>query len=90
MPYISATDQAKLAELTGKIVSTPINAAGDLNFLITQLLIQYMAGHEHRYQAMNDVVGALTSAQVEFIRRVVTPYENKKKNKKPKNNKQNH
>jgi hypothetical protein len=32
----------------------------------------------YNYQTLNDVMGALAGAQMEFYRKVVAPYENKK------------
>jgi len=77
MPYIKK-DARKF--LTPK--SAPLNA-GELNFAITALCIEYLqARKEHngewRYQELNDVLGALEGAKLEFYRRVAVPYEQKK------------
>jgi len=57
----------------------PIDAEtpGELNYVITKLLIDYVGG-EVSYQSINDVVGALEGAKLEFYRRVASPYEDKK------------
>lgn len=52
--------------------------AGELNFAITQLLVQYLRVKGTRYTTFNDIVGALEGAKLEFYRRVVGPYETQK------------
>ena len=37
-----------------------------------------MMEHPLTYQTMNDIIGALEGAKLEFYRRVVVPYENDK------------
>lgn len=51
---------------------------GQLNFLLTQTVIQYMDSKGLSYQTINDVVGALEGAKLEFYRRVAAPYESAK------------
>lgn len=51
--------------------------AGELNYTITTLLIDYFGNH-HNYQGINDILGALEGAKLEFYRRVAVPYENGK------------
>ncbi len=53
--------------------------AGELNFAITSLLIHYMQEQAYSYKNMNDVLGALEGAKLEFYRRVVAPYEDIKR-----------
>jgi hypothetical protein len=50
---------------------------GELNFMITQIVSTYW-GQEQDYRAINDVLGALEGAKLEFYRRVAVPYEDKK------------
>lgn len=72
MPYISHADQIDLE--CGKVLETP----GELNYLITMMLQDYLNVKGKTYTAMNDVVGVLESAKLEFYRRVVVPYEKDK------------
>ena len=53
----------------------PMNA-GELNFKITDLLIDYL-GDNYNYQKINDVMGALEGAKLEMYRRLAAPYEDK-------------
>lgn len=72
MPYITQ----KQREMLFKGVA-PENP-GQLNYLITNLVIDYVMEVGLSYQAINDVSGALTEAAAEFRRRVTVPYENRK------------
>lgn len=49
--------------------------AGDLNYLFTDIIAKYIHPVDTNYQRLNDVIGALESAKLEFYRRVVVPYE---------------
>lgn len=63
---------------------TPINLgdipqnSGELNYKITCMLIDYYYAHGKRYLQINDVLGALEGAKLEFYRRVAAPYEDEK------------
>jgi hypothetical protein len=72
MPYIEKLKRHILTN-GGK----PMNS-GELNFLITTLVREYWLAHGPKYQAINDIVGALESAKAEFQRRVVGAYEDQK------------
>lgn len=71
MPYIEPTDRTR-AELLPR---TP----GELNFAITKIIGDYVALKGVTYTFMNDCLGALEGAKLEFYRRVVTPYEDAKR-----------
>lgn len=69
MPYITKAARDELA--TGCVTA---RNAGELNYQITNLLVQYTrAGLT--YQIINDCLGALEGAKAEFYRRVAVPYE---------------
>lgn len=72
MPYIHphAKERLQLGE--------PTLGAGELNYLLTELCLEYMEDHDEGYATLNDIVGALELCKMEFNRRVVTPYEDKK------------
>jgi hypothetical protein len=74
MPYLTQTRKQELEK--GQI---PFNA-GDLNYCFTKLIIQYATtGGPLRYSTINDILGALEGAKLEFYRRIVVPYEEKKR-----------
>lgn len=51
---------------------------GELNYMITELMITYLNHNELSYQTCNDIIGACEGAKLEFYRRVVLNYENEK------------
>lgn len=73
MPYIKKTRRIEIL----RNESAPENS-GELNYVITVLLKQYLEVHGLSYQTCNDIVGALENAKHEFQRRVQDPYEYKK------------
>jgi hypothetical protein len=70
MPYIPQSDRERARR-------EPRNP-GELNFAITSLLIEYAQRQGLRYQVINDVLGALEGAKLEFYARVARPYEDTK------------
>jgi len=72
MPYITRAQRNLLA--TGIPPSHP----GELNYAITKMLVQYIDNHGLSYHVINDILGALEGAKLEFYRRVAVPYENSK------------
>lgn len=72
MPYIESKQRKML--VSGVQPETP----GQLNYLFTNLIVDYLMGVGLSYQAINDVMGALEGAKAEFYRRVVVKYENRK------------
>lgn len=74
MPYITRNDRMCIqAKLNG-----PRNP-GELNYAISALLNQYMVDGGLEYTHINDCLGALEGAKLEFYRRVAAPYEDKKR-----------
>ena len=75
MPYITQEDRKKfellLSCLPGETPSTP----GELNYIISVICSYYVLGKGERYQAFNDVIGALEGAKLEFYRECVAKYE---------------
>ena len=69
MPYIS--------EMQRLTLDVPTNA-GELNYLLTCLILDYLALNGTKYQTINDVVGALEGCKLEFYRRLAAPYEDGK------------
>ena len=69
MPYIKQERRDNM--------QTPGNA-GELNYQITMLCNDYLREKGLNYSHVNDVVGALEGAKLEFYRRVAAPYEDTK------------
>lgn len=72
MPYIKETERELID------IGFPPGNAGELNYAVTMLCWNYFNQRGGRYQQINDIVGALEGAKLEFYRRVAAPYEDKK------------
>jgi len=70
MPYI---DKKRREELDLKFDP---KTAGELNYVITNQLTNYIFLNGESYQTFNDIIGALEGAKLELYRRVIVPYEN--------------
>ena len=84
MPYVKQVRRDAILEkcLTDEGFDRIINlkeikTAGELNYAITEMLIAF-SKQGSGYQSINDVVGALEGAKLEFYRRVAVPYEDEK------------
>ncbi len=73
MPYIDEVRRVKLLQFKDQ----PQNA-GELNFLLTNLIANYISFKGEKYQHYNDIMGALEGAKLELYRRKIAPYEDKK------------
>lgn len=73
MPYIKKERRQDL--LTKKFAPA---TAGELNFILTQTIIDYVKAKGLSYETINSVVGALDCCKFEFYRRVAIPYEDRK------------
>lgn len=71
MPYIKQERRQKLD--AGLWPDYPADA-GELNYVLTTVIRQYWMARK-RYAAINDIVGALDGAKMEFYRRIAAPYE---------------
>ena len=76
MPYIKAEQRSKFNPLEESDFCRATNP-GELNFQISILIKNYFESNSN-YQGINDIVGALEGAKMEFYRRVAVPYENAK------------
>jgi hypothetical protein len=74
MPYIRQDLREQLNDDTARMPVTP----GELNFVITTIINGYRHTNGLSYQTINDIIGALEGAKMEFYRRVAVPYENAK------------
>jgi hypothetical protein len=74
MPYINSI---KRTNLIPELETLPMNS-GELNFVFTQVIQQYLLLNKKSYSTINDVIGALEGAKLEFYRRVAAPYEDMK------------
>lgn len=77
MPYITNMDRLRFKDGLDKLHPT---AAGEVNYIVTEIVFDYFKRNGGRYQQINDVIGALEGAKLEFYRRVAGPYEDTKIN----------
>jgi hypothetical protein len=71
MPYIPERYRAD-------VISDGAINPGELNYLITVAIETYRREHGTSYRIINDILGALEGAKLEFYRRVAVPYEDQK------------
>jgi len=72
IPYITERDREFFDKSLQEIVND-LATAGDLNYCITVLCNKFL--NEIRYANLNEVIGCLECAKLEFYRRMVAPYE---------------
>jgi hypothetical protein len=78
MPYIDIESQRKFAALDVALESIKLTTPGELNYALSQVMINYLTRNGICYATMNDIVGATEGAKAEFQRRIVNPYESQK------------
>lgn len=72
MPYVDERTRDAIRSGEGPI--TP----GELNYVLTTCVDRYVQENGLSYATINDIVGALEGAKLEFYRRVAAPYEDTK------------
>ena len=81
MPYIAQTRRADLDPAIADLVlalSEEGYTEGELNYVISMLLLHALEGQGISYRVLNNLVGVLESAKLEFVRRHMNPYEDEK------------
>ena len=78
MPYITPVRREAFALLEEELKSTRIDTPGELVYLFCRVADLYVSQHLVEFRVMNDVVGALENAKLEFCRRVLAEFESKK------------
>lgn len=89
MPYIEQKDRDEIfcphnndeypdIKIYNTINLENINKAGELNYAITEIMIDYLNRKGVSYTNMNEVVGVLECAKLELYRRMTAPYEDQK------------
>lgn len=75
MPYIKTRRRSDLHTYEQSDIP---EVAGELNYLFTEIIVDYLQTKGLSYQTGNDVLGALDACAREFYDRVMRPYEDKK------------
>jgi hypothetical protein len=77
MPYIKQEDRDKIDSKLNPLLLTPLSS-GELNYVITKLCNFYLSYHKPNYSTMNNIIGVLECAKLEYYRRICGPYEDTK------------
>ena len=78
MPYLTAEKRENLLDFNVTVGGRPPESAAELNYMITYCVKAFLNGRPLNYSVLNDCVGAIEGAKMEFQRRYVGPYEEKK------------
>lgn len=86
MPYIKADERLQYDELVDELAArvsefsdfTASSNAGQLNYIITTLLLKTYNGTLPNYTDYNEIIGILECAKMEMYRRQTAPYEDDK------------
>jgi hypothetical protein len=77
MPHISQVDRQKYVTLLSEILRTEIETKGDLEYLVYNLMKQFMATREKRYATFHEAVYATVHCAHEFERLYLDKREDK-------------
>ena len=82
MPYVSQDVRDKYAGALSELFDmlgykTPLTP-GELNYVITEVILLYLKQKGLSYTICNEVLGVLDAVAREFYRRKVAPYEDEK------------
>lgn len=75
MPYIVQDERDFLDPQIDRLLQDLPTNPGDMNYIITRLMIKFVEWHGGNYQAYNSAVGVLECCKLEFYRRQVADYE---------------
>lgn len=77
MPYIKAERRLLFDEHIDKIASN-ITSGGEINYCIYRICLEFIKKNGLTYDNSMIPFSALSAAQMELYRRVISPYEDKK------------
>ena len=79
MPYILQERRDGIAlELSADQLNWQPANAGDLNFVVSTFIANYIRTHGCKYAVLNEMIGALECAKLELNRVIIGPYEDQK------------
>jgi len=76
MPYIKEKQREKFKPEIDYL-HIPDNC-GELNYLISEICLQYLEKFGEKYQTYNDIIGVLECCKQEFYRKKISKHEDKK------------
>lgn len=76
MPYIPQQQRADIdSDLMGDGITWCPENAGELNFLVSTFIANYIRTKGLKYAVVNEMIGALECAKLELNRVIIGPYE---------------
>jgi len=83
MPYITDKERFEVLDFYGidnriaaaQLISTYAENGGQLNYMISMTISEYLEKKGLSYDTCQDILGMLEVVKAEFIERVVIPYE---------------
>lgn len=84
MPYITQkerdakynlADTSITKEEIGMLMGINADNGGQLNYMFSVTIAEYIAKHGLKYDTIQDIMGMIEVAKAEFVSRVVIPYE---------------
>lgn len=78
MPYVKQERRDTMVDNRRVPAHLSPQTVGELNYYITTTCIAWVQANGISYKTVNDVIGALECAKLEFYRRLAVPYEDKK------------
>lgn len=77
MPYIPQREREEI-DFKTNLLTPVIETEGQLNYAMTRLAIAFARRNGNNYAAYSKSLAAFEAAKLEFYRRHVAPYEDKK------------
>lgn len=79
MPYIPQIHRTIISDcLSDDSLNWVPSNAGDLNFVVSTFIANYIRANGCKYAVLNEMVGALECAKMELNRVIIGPYEDQK------------
>jgi hypothetical protein len=78
MPYIKKEDRATLDNIVDMMMLQGDMGRGKLNYMIFKFVKEYMKQYGESYSNYQKIIGELECSKQEIIRRLLSPYEDKK------------
>ena len=79
MPYINSDERCAIDNYISNILTLNLNE-GQLNYVITKLINNYINNKGLSYSNLNSLIGVLECSKIELYRRILSPYEDLKIN----------
>ena len=78
MPYINQ-DSRQVYDSCADALAERVTGIGDLNYVLTTLVLKWAERQDMSYGLLNAIIGVFECAKLEMYRRILTPYEERKR-----------